>query len=63
MASQQEKFFGKGTVLPTTCKVGDMFMLIDRSGPVATLFICLADNVWTAAIGNDLVNGSPAVSL
>ncbi len=52
----------KGTVLPDTCKIGDLFTLIDRSGLLATLYICLADNVWTALAGND-VTKSPAVGL
>lgn len=61
--AQVEKFVPNGTVLPDTCKVGQQYMLINRSTSKATLFMCLADNVWTAVIGNDLENYSPAISL
>ena len=60
--SQSERRQPKGTSLPSTCKVGDLFTLIDRINGYATLYICLADNAWTAVVGND-VTQSPAIGL
>ncbi len=57
-----EKTIPKGLALPDTCKVGDQFMLIVRSASQATLYVCFADNVWTAFAGNDPTL-SPAVSV
>ena len=59
---QSERLGPKGTVLPTTCKIGDSFVLISRSGALATYHLCLADNVWTAVFGNDITL-SPHISL
>lgn len=59
---QSERLGPKGTVLPTTCKIGDSFILVDRTNTLATFHVCLTDNVWTAVFGND-VTLSPAITL
>lgn len=59
---QSERPSPKGTILPTTCKVGDFFMLINRSTSKSTLHICFADNTWEAFAGND-VTLTPTVSI
>ena len=59
---QSEKLGPKGTVLPTTCKMGDTFVLIDRANGYVTLHICVVDNAWVAVAGND-VTLAPAVGL
>ena len=57
-----EQKIPKGTTLPSSCKVGDQFMLIVRSSNQATLHMCFTDNTWTAFAGNDPTL-SPAVSV
>lgn len=59
---QSERMGPKGTVLPTTCKMGDIFTLIDRANGYVTIFVCLVDNAWTAFAGNDITQ-TPAVSI
>lgn len=61
--AQTERMFPKGTALPDTCKVGDTFVLIVRDTNTVTWFVCLTDNVWTALIGNDIINYNPLVSI
>ena len=59
---QSERMGPKGTVLPTTCKMGDSFILVDRANGFVTKFICLTDNTWTAFAGND-PSQFPAISV
>lgn len=60
--AQSERMAPKGDILPASCKVGDSFMLITRSTNLCTFYMCLADNVWTAAIGND-ASTSPSLTV
>lgn len=60
--AQSERMGPKGDVLPTTCKIGDSFMLISRSGSLCTFHMCFTDNTWTAVAGNDITL-NPTISV